>query len=59
MRTCKVIKMFNFFFFNDCFSTFNYDIKDVMSLDLVQIAICNPRSIFMSKYEMVKCAFHK
>lgn len=58
MRICKVIKMFKKKF-NDCFSTFNYDIKDVMSLDLVQIEICSPRSIFMPRYEMVKYAFHK
>lgn len=40
-------------------SVFSYDMKDVMSLDLVQIQISSPRNIFKSRYEMVEYVYQK
>ena len=56
VRIYKVIKMLKMSFYD---SVFSYDMKDVMSLDLVQIQISSPRNIFKSRYEMVEYAFQK
>lgn len=53
-----VIKMFLMTLF-DCVSTFNHDIKNIITLDLVQRKTSSPNNIFKSITEMVQYTFQK